>query len=136
MVDGLSGHFFNTRAVSIPRESRFASRGDCDENTLEDEDGIPPTFHFNPNGTITFDYCYVVDIAYLNNPSITTTSYTFANDTLKFSVIESDQGDFHETKGVLLYNQTTNRFTGTYSWKSWYMGNLSNDCSNTISIYK
>lgn len=116
----------------------LAASGDCDENLLEDEAGVPPTFHFNPDGTLTFDSCAVEDLTDLNNPAMYTNTYTFENNLLKIKSrhIDSTNGEEYVTEATLNYDSNTRSFSGNYTFKSWINGAMSYNCANTIKIYK
>jgi hypothetical protein len=113
---------------------------DCDENLLEDEAGIPPTFHFNPNGTLTFDSCSIEDVSNLNNPAFYTNTYTFENNILKIKsrYVESSNGVEYIfiTEATLTYESNTKSFDGSHTFKSWENGVIFYNCANTIKIYK
>ena len=134
--------------ITVTRENPLAgiwkmdfnldSSGDCDENLLEDEAGIPPTFHFNNNGTLTFDSCSVEDLAKLNNPAIYTNTYTFENNVLKIKsrYVDPTNGGEFITEASLNYDSNTQSFSGSFTFKSWENGVMLYNCANTIKIYK
>jgi hypothetical protein len=103
--------------------------GVCDETLLQEEENIPPTFHFNSNSTITFD-TDPQEIG-LNGARFTNT-YTFSNDTLKIKSYYVDQNGSIKFDATLIYDNSTMKFTGNYSniWEDNII------CSNTLIVEK
>jgi hypothetical protein len=104
--------------------------GRCAETLLEDTTHIPPTFHFNGDGTITFD----TDPAGndLNAPKFTNT-YTYSNDTLTIKShlvnlpVENIRFD-----ATLVYDHVLGLFLGTY-WNIWTDNYV---CIGQTKVYK
>lgn len=103
----------------------LANTGQCDETLLEDEANIPPTFHFNTNGTLTFDTDPVDSD--LNGPYFTNT-YNLTQNILKIRSHYNDENESILFDATLTYSN--DKFIGTYT-NDWGGGVI---CTNDIVI--
>ena len=111
----------------------------CDEIDLEDEAGIPPTFHFGDNGKIIFDSMSDPDwFPALNNPAEYNNTYTMEENVLKIQThyFQNQYGESFTNNMTLTYNSTANNFSGKYVYQFFLNGVLQYMCSNTVKIYK
>ncbi|MFC4688514.1 hypothetical protein ACFO4P_16345 [Epilithonimonas pallida] len=111
----------------------------CDEIDLEDEAGIPPTFHFGDNGKIIFDSMSDPDwFPALNNPAEYNNTYTMEENVLKIQThyFQNQYGESFTNNMTLTYNSTANNFSGKYVYQYFLNGVLQYMCSNTVKIYK
>lgn len=99
--------------------------GLCDETHFEDEAHIPPTFHFNSDGTITFD-TDPVD-SELNGPDFINT-YNLSGNILTINSIYSDENQTDLFEATLEY--INSEFVGNYDF-NW---NNETFCNNSILV--
>lgn len=115
--------------------------GDCDETDLEDERGIPPTFHFNSGTTITFNTHAdgAATVADLNDSTIYNNTYFFREGLLHIIVAYDGNSlgynEQAETECILQYDAGSKTYSGTYEYKYWGYGEPTLTCSNSVKLY-
>jgi len=104
----------------------LAEFGYCDETHLEDEAHIPPTFHFNNNGTLTFDTDPVDSD--LNNLTFFRNTYALSGNALRIQSVYIDENQTDIFDANLTFSD--GQFTGTYIM----MWDGSEVCTNSLVV--